>query len=66
MELLASIDWLLAKGLSEPVVSSIQSGLRRWPSTEKEAAERKVRLFDERNIGIALERLMHPPKIEAV
>jgi O-acetyl-ADP-ribose deacetylase (regulator of RNase III) len=66
MELLATIDWLLAKGLSEPVVSSVKSGLQRWPSTEKEAAERKARLFDERSIGIALDRLTHPPEIEAV
>lgn len=65
MELLATIDWLLARGISEPFVASVKSGLEQWPATEKDAADRKARLFDERNIGIALERLTHPPEIEA-
>jgi O-acetyl-ADP-ribose deacetylase (regulator of RNase III) len=64
MELLATIDWLLAKGISQPRIDSVKCGLEQWPSIAKEAAGRKARLFDERNIGIALERLMHPPTIQ--
>ncbi len=66
MELLATIDWLLAQGVSEPKVSSVRAALERWPSETGEAAERKARLFDERSIAIALERLTRPPQMEAV
>jgi hypothetical protein len=62
MELLSTVDWLLTEGHCEPRVSSIQSALRGWPAGGSGAAERKVRLFDERSIGIALERLTHPPE----
>jgi O-acetyl-ADP-ribose deacetylase (regulator of RNase III) len=59
MELLSSVDWLLQREGCEATVVSIQEGLRRWPASESSAAERKSRLFDERNIGIALDRLTH-------
>jgi O-acetyl-ADP-ribose deacetylase (regulator of RNase III) len=61
MELLATVDWLLAEGECEPNVPSIQAGLRQWAAEEAGSAERKAQLFDERSIGIALERLTHPP-----
>ena len=56
MELLATVDWLLQKEHCEASVAGIREGLSRWPAGA-EAAERKVRLFDDRSIAIALERL---------
>lgn len=56
MELLATIDWLISRENCEPSVKEIQLGLKQWPSGQ-DAAERKVRLFDERVIEIALDRL---------
>lgn len=54
MELLASVDWLLTKESVPATIAGVREGLQRWPAG---AAERKSRLFDERAIGIALERL---------
>ena len=54
MELLATVDWLVTKERAPATVTGIREGLQRWPAG---AAERKSRLFDERAIGIALERL---------
>jgi O-acetyl-ADP-ribose deacetylase (regulator of RNase III) len=56
MELLATVDWLLAREGVAPTTDAVLAGLRRWPGGPK-AAERKLRLFDERLIGLALERL---------
>lgn len=56
MELLATVDWLLAKDAVEPTVSALREGLRQWHGGSG-AAERKDRLFDDRALGIALERL---------
>lgn len=56
MELLATVDWLLVRGNCSPDVESIKAGLARWPGGQK-AGERKLRLFEDRLIGIALQRL---------
>lgn len=56
MELLATVDWLLAKEGVAATVPAMREGLRHWRSGT-EAAERKDRLFDDRALGIALERL---------
>lgn len=56
LELLATVDWLLRHEDCEATVSAIRSGLANWPGG-KTASERKVVLFDDRVIGIALERL---------
>jgi len=56
MELLATVDWLLYKEQIAPTVSSIRSALRQWRGGEH-AAERKMKLFDERALLIALDRL---------
>lgn len=56
MELLATVDWLLNREQCEASVAGIRQGLSRWPAGA-EAGERKSRLFDDRAIGIALERL---------
>lgn len=56
MELLATVDWLLAKQGVAPTVPAMREGLRHWRGGPG-AAERKDRLFDDRALGIALERL---------
>jgi O-acetyl-ADP-ribose deacetylase (regulator of RNase III) len=61
MELLATVDWLLDRERCEPTVAGIREGLRRWPAGA-EAAARKDRLFDDRAIGIALQRLTAKPQ----
>lgn len=59
MELLATVDWLIAKEHREPTVEGIRAGLRAWPAGQ-EAAERKLRLFNDRFIGLAIEQLAIP------
>lgn len=56
MELLATVDWLIEKERRKPTVSDIRNGLAAWPAGP-EAAERKLRLFDDRLIGLALDQL---------
>jgi O-acetyl-ADP-ribose deacetylase (regulator of RNase III) len=55
LELLATVDWLLQEGCPASV-EGIKTGLREWPGG-KTASDRKLRLFDDRSILIALERL---------
>jgi O-acetyl-ADP-ribose deacetylase (regulator of RNase III) len=57
MELLATVDWLINTESSEAAVPGIQRGLSNWPAS-KEAADRKMKLFDERAIDVALNRLV--------
>ena len=56
MELLATIDWLLDRGLAQPSLDSVRAALPAWPGGAG-AGERKLRLFDDRLIALALERL---------
>lgn len=58
MELLATVDWLLARETCTATVEGIKEGLRNWPGGT-EAANRKLKLFDDRLIGLALDRLTH-------
>jgi len=58
MELLATVDWLIHKGGVKPVKDDVKSGLRKWPGGTG-AAQRKLRLFDDRLIDLALQRLTH-------
>lgn len=62
MELLASVDWLLSREGVAPTVEAVRDGLKRWPAAG--AGARKSRLFDDRVIGIALERLTARPEPE--
>ena len=55
MELLATVDWLLCREGVQPTVDAVREGLARWPVAG--AGARKSRLFDDRAIGIALDRL---------
>jgi O-acetyl-ADP-ribose deacetylase (regulator of RNase III) len=64
MELLATVDWLLTKEGVAPNVPALRDGLRHWRGGA-DAAERKDRLFDDRALGIALERLTQPAPVAA-
>ncbi|KXS38103.1 MAG: appr-1-p processing domain-containing protein [Halomonadaceae bacterium T82-2] len=55
MEVLATLDWLISQEHVEPTVESIKEGLRHWP--DDIAGQRKLRLFSDRLIALALERL---------
>lgn len=56
MELLATVDWLIAREHVAPDVPALREGLRHW-SGGADAAQRKSRLFDDRTLEIALARL---------
>lgn len=58
LELLATVDWLIAREHTQPEVGAIQNSLGQW-SAGKGSGERKLRLFDARVVSIALERLKH-------
>lgn len=60
MELLATVDWLLNKDGVEPDTTALQNGLRHWPAGQR-WAQRKVKLFDEARLGLALDRLQQVP-----
>ncbi len=52
MELLATVDWLLREDGRPATVADIRDGLRQWGR----GRDRKLRIFDDRLIGMALER----------
>jgi hypothetical protein len=56
MELLATVDWLIEREHCGQSVVAIREGLVRWPAGPA-AAERKQKLFNDRLIRIALDRL---------
>jgi O-acetyl-ADP-ribose deacetylase (regulator of RNase III) len=56
MELLATVDWLVVKMNAEPTAPGIREQLRLWPGGQ-ESAERKLHLFEDRSIDIALDAL---------
>jgi O-acetyl-ADP-ribose deacetylase (regulator of RNase III) len=56
MELLATVDWLIQREACEPNLDSIKNGLQRWPAG-KTASERKLNLFDDSMLNLAIERL---------
>ena len=56
LELLSTVDWLITKQNVEPEVEAIKQGVLNWPAG-KSSAERKAKLFDNRSIQIALDRL---------
>lgn len=57
MELLSTVDWLIERERCGRTVPEIRAGLNRW-SAGPEAAERKRKLFDDRLIQLALDRLI--------
>ncbi|WFU62704.1 type II toxin-antitoxin system antitoxin DNA ADP-ribosyl glycohydrolase DarG [Bradyrhizobium brasilense] len=56
MELLATVDWLVNEEAVEPKVGAVRKRLASWPGG-KTAGERKLRLFEDRTIEIALSSL---------
>lgn len=61
MELLATVDWLLTRQSCEPTLEAVRNGLGSWPGGQA-ASERKLRLFDDRLLKMALERLTQEPE----
>lgn len=62
MELLASVDWLVSRQGVARDVGSLLEGLASWPADGAiGAGKRKTRIFDERSVRIALEKLQDSP-----
>lgn len=57
MELLATVDWMAAEEHCELTLAAVKEGLTRWPGGQ-EAARRKQKLFDDRLLQLAIDRLM--------
>ncbi|MFZ1426776.1 MAG: macro domain-containing protein [Geminicoccaceae bacterium] len=55
MELLATIHWLVKREGVPARIDEARVALRRWPG--ERASERKLGLFDERLVGLALDRI---------
>ncbi len=56
MELLASVDWLLMERDGQATEQELMAAIAAWPGG-REAGRRKVRLFKQDGVSIALERL---------
>ena len=56
MELLATVDWVLEREGVEPTIAGVKKGLSNWAGG-KTAGQRKLRLLNDRLIGIALDQL---------
>ena len=56
MELLATIDWLTHNDRVAADRDSIKTALKTWTAGEQ-SAERKLKLFEDRLVELALERL---------
>lgn len=56
MELLATVDWLLDHDKVEPALDGVKKGLSNWLGGG-EASQRKLKLFDDAMIELALSRL---------
>lgn len=61
MELLATVDWLVVNEACPLTLEGIKSGLKRWPGGGRAAAARKQKIFDDRLITLALDRLASRP-----
>lgn len=57
MELLATVDWLLQQPGQPRTVEAIRSVLEHWPGGTA-SARRKLRLFDNKSLELALDRLL--------
>lgn len=56
MELLATVDWIVSEMRSERTLDAVKQSLGHWPGG-KTAARRKQKLFDDRLLGLAIDRL---------
>lgn len=59
MELVATIDWLIYKENIEPTLAGVKKGLQGWfsESGEQQWASRKLRIFDDKSLDLAINRL---------
>lgn len=64
MELLSTVDWLVNEGAVEPNVDAVRKRLASWPGGKK-VGERKLNLFEDRTIVIALSSLVDAELISA-
>jgi O-acetyl-ADP-ribose deacetylase (regulator of RNase III) len=58
MELLATVDWSISEMKCEATLEGVRQSLGHWPGG-KTASRRKCKLFDERLLTLAIERLAH-------
>jgi O-acetyl-ADP-ribose deacetylase (regulator of RNase III) len=56
MELLATVDWVISREHAEQTVAGVRASIGMWPAG-RASAERKQRIFSDRLIGLALDRL---------
>ena len=56
LELLATVDWVIAREGVSVTLSTVRAAIAAWPFDD-DAARRKARLFDDRLIELALQRL---------
>lgn len=56
MELLATVDWLIVNEHRRLELDDIKAGLRDWPGGA-DAGDRKLRLFDDQMLQLAIDRL---------
>lgn len=56
MELLATVDWMMQNDMIEPSVEGVMKGLKNWAGGAQ-AGRRKLKIFDERLVSIALNQL---------
>ncbi len=56
MEALATVDWLIVKEGVQATLSSVRYGIRNWPAGTTHA-QRKQKLFSDRLLELAMERL---------
>lgn len=56
LELLSTVDWLLTREGCEPTLESVKKGIASWPAGKK-WAERKLGLFDDKSLQIAIDRM---------
>ena len=57
MELLATVDWIVSEMHCEPKLAAVKLGLSQWLGGQG-AARRKVKLFEDRLLALALEHLV--------
>jgi O-acetyl-ADP-ribose deacetylase (regulator of RNase III) len=56
MELLATVDWMMQRDGIDPTVEGVLEGLKNWTGGAA-AGQRKLKIFDQRLIAIALQHL---------
>lgn len=56
LELLATVDWLVARERTDSTVAGVREGLKRWPKG-RSAAARKDSMFSDEDIDLAIKQL---------